>query len=170
MNLCFGKLKPCSWSRNWKGKDLCDVNVGRQGYIYIKWAPSPPLKMCHFYFLFFVVCNVYTMRKNNVLAIKGVTNWAKSKETKKKRWHCPLVLVWVPTKIGKLALNHAIKVFCETSCHNQCPNMCLTHTTPNTLKNQYHIQNHSIHTRPQEHNTHPLPPPPPKYPKPPLHI
>ena len=75
-----------------------------------------------------------------------------------------------PTKTKKLTLNQAKTLFCKTPCHSQCPNMCLTHTTPNTLKNEYHVQNHNIHTRPREHNTHPPPPPPLEYRKPPLHI
>ena len=52
-----------------------------------------------------------------------------------------------PTKIEKLALNQARTLFCKTPCHSQCPNICLTHTTPNTLKNEYHIQNHSMYTQ-----------------------
>ena len=75
-----------------------------------------------------------------------------------------------PTKPIKIALEYARKIFCEPPCHNQCPNLCLTHTTPNTLKAAYKIQNHHINPNISRHNIHLMSPPLPEYPKPPSRI
>ena len=57
-------------------------------------------------------------------------------------------------------------VTCPTQCTRQCP----THTTPNTLKDEYKILNHNIPLNPQIHHIHVPPPTMVEYPKPPLYI
>ena len=52
------------------------------------------------------------------------------------------------------------------SCTRQCP----THTTPNTLKDEYKILNHNIPLNPQIHHTYVPPSIMVEYPKPPPYI
>ena len=75
-----------------------------------------------------------------------------------------------PTKTEKIALEYARKLFCESICLTQCTHPCPTHTTPNTLKNEYKILNHNTHIRPQEHHTQLPPPLSLEHPKPPPYI
>ena len=75
-----------------------------------------------------------------------------------------------PTKIQKIALEYARKLFCEPMCLTQCAHPCPTHAPPNTLKNEYQILNHNIHTRPQEQHIELPPPLSLEHPKPPSYI
>ena len=75
-----------------------------------------------------------------------------------------------PSKTIQAALDQARALLCEPPCHNPCLYNYPIHTSPNTLKNAYKIQNHHIEARTSRHNAHPPTPPPPEYPKPPLYI
>ena len=48
-----------------------------------------------------------------------------------------------PTKLEKTALEYARILFCKPTCPTPCTRQCPTHTTPNTLKDDYKILNHN---------------------------